>query len=244
MLKITLIAAAAFGSASAVVSADVVDFTIDSSLSSITVTGLFAGDTGMAQFPGSDSTALSGTLVADVDASSISFPGGSSIDALPQTSPVAPGPTALPLTTGLGDFGLDFNVFLLGIVPVAGYDFEFDLNAASQALDGSGNFDSSGSTVSVLGGELAYDAGLASGVESLVGESALNLASAGMLTTVGNVQTLTIPVDLSLLFTGLLPDDSQVDVTGQIVATRVVPEPATATVLAMTGGLLLGRRRR
>ena len=243
MLKPTLLAVAAVTASAATASADVVSFTIDSSLSDISVGGTFAGDPGTSQFPGSDSSLFTGTLVADVLPGSISFPGGSSIDIIDQGTPVAPGPDALPFSTGVGDFGLNFDVFLLGIVPVAAYDWEFDLTSGSLAVDGAGNFDSSSLGINVLDGDLTFDAGLASGVVPLDGESTTNILGGATLVTVGSVQTLTIPIDTSLTFDGLQPDDSTITVTGNLVATRVIPEPATATVALLSSGLLLRRRR-
>jgi hypothetical protein len=62
-----------------------------------------------------------------------------------------------------------------------------------------------------------------------------------MLQTVGSTQTLTIPVDITFTSSTATTDDSSLHFTGTLVATRLVPEPATVGLVAL---LPLASRRR
>ncbi len=52
----------------------------------------------------------------------------------------------------------------------------------------------------------------------------------------GGMRTLTIPIDVTLIFTALSPNDSMMRFTGSIIATAPIPEPATYLLLGL--GLL------
>jgi hypothetical protein len=63
------------------------------------------------------------------------------------------------------------------------------------------------------------------------------------LTNNGAVETLTLPLSATYLYSVQSNGDSSLAFTGTIVATRSVPEPATAGVIAFTAFAMSSRRR-
>ncbi|MEL7237739.1 MAG: hypothetical protein AAGK78_02665 [Planctomycetota bacterium] len=230
-------------------SADVMNFTVDPSQSSLTVSGSLGNGifsvTAAPQFAGSDVATLQGNLQADVTATSISFTGGSAIDADVLATPVAPGVGGVA-GTGPGDLGFVF-AGLLGAVNVdaAGRDLLFDV-ASGPAVLGTGGAFSAAANLSVLDGDIDFNGvalgEAAQGSVPLDGEVAPNVTALdGTLVEIGGLFVLTLPVEVTFEyeddgFTGSLL------ATGQIVATAPVPEPTSLTVLAVAG-LALRRRR-
>ncbi len=243
------IAVAAATVASSTVSAALEGYAIDPASSMLTVTAELGGNAATPQFLGSNMVNLSGGILVDQTATTIQFVGGSLVDVLPQAAPVSPDVGGMP-GSAIGDFGLNFTD-LFGTIPAAGRDFSFDLTSGVIPIvpvpgpfGGFDSFDASQIDFELLDGSVDYDAGLAFGSADLTGESASNNAVLGDLTDLFGLDFITIPVDATLFFTVLTPNDASVTITGNIVATRIVPEPATASVVLMSGGLLLGRRRR
>jgi hypothetical protein len=91
-----------------------------------------------------------------------------------------------------------------------------------------------------------YRAGtLGSGTQSLVGGSGLNQAAGGSLTVTGSDAVLTLPIFYvtPLDIDGDGTDDSEMTVTGTLVGTAIVPEPATLALVGLGGIVALLRRR-
>lgn len=220
-------------------------YDVDATASSLTVTGNFAGIPAAAQTGESNTFFLDGTLVADAGPTAISFAGGSLLDGLPFGSDLRPGPggadSGAPADFGLGGTGPVF-------AEAAGRDFTFDLldgTTGPAALAG-GAFAASGLNLRVLSGMLDYRVVIGSaypGSRNLTNSTAVNAGGVGLLTVAGNVETLTLPVTATYSFeeNGIIAD---VFVEGQIVATRLIPEPTSAAVLGLGGLVLAGRRRR
>ena len=104
-------------------------------------------------------------------------------------------------------------------------DLDVDVTSDALALV-NGRFDTEGITVSIPGGapsSMAYRVQGAfneSGAVALGGQSASGQSAQGSLTTVGNQQVLTIPINYRFYFSLASPDDTTVDLTGQLVAIR------------------------
>lgn len=196
-----------------------------------------------------------GTINADVaPGSSIQFTGSSLIDAnitdnglgwAPDINNNPPGVTVPTLTFASADYGFTF----ASLVWAALSNFQLGITSGSLALTGN-NFPGT-QTLTAIGGDLAYTdtlggAFLAPGNSSLIGLALANNAAAGTLSQSGPNLTLTIPVSISQLVD---VDDTGVNliVTGQLVATGVIPEPSTLLLAGMGAagmGLVAARRRR
>ncbi len=213
-------------------SAAPVAYTIDSTMSSLTlvVTALPVTP----QAPGADTTALGGTLSADLTAGVLTFSGGSFIDALP--NPVAlllpatafnlagkfgPSPAALAPGFIIGTED-NFGVVSAAFGPIAVRDVAWDILAGT-VMDAAVPAGMSGINTAGSLDNLGIDT-----TPSIVGsgwvQTTLLPAS---LTTVGNVETLVLPLKFTT---------STTVSTGTIVATRMVPEPSTI-LLAGFGAL-------
>jgi hypothetical protein len=244
-LKTLLAALAILATSLAANSAQAATYVIDSSQSSITITGLALNVIPIiAQSPGSNVAVIQGSIDADSDASTVTFTGGVA-DAVTKPGPFAPGPISgdppaagpnapadVALFLGNASTGRlalrDFAVTLSGSSPLAGNDF--DLTAL---------------TLTVTGGGLDYNVSLLGlfGHEDIAGQTASPTSGVGTL--VGD--TLTIPIDVSIEFTvvdGDPPGTAVVNLQGQIVAT-LVPEPGTIAMLGVgaVGLIAVGRRR-
>jgi hypothetical protein len=111
------------------------------------------------------------------------------------------------------------------------------LSSAPLSLTG-GNFDASQLLFLATAGNVDYRvAALAMmGTLSVAGNSAMNGPGTGSITNVGGVQTLTIPIDVTIFFTVVNPNDTMFRLQGNIVATAI-PEPATYMLLGL--GILI-----
>jgi MYXO-CTERM domain-containing protein len=246
-----------------VTSAAVVNYTIDSSLSSLTLSGNANGSTFTAQVPTyqTDLASYSGIIKADRGASTIQFVSGSTITAASRSTTsllpygIDPGPGPL-LTSDPFDFVYAVRAPLAPMTdPVdttTGYFTLFDLvfGATSASIPVSGtSFATSGITSAFTNGKYAYirfgdlyENIPDSGNPSLIGLSSANAGSAGSLVTAAGIETLTLPIDLT--YTSNNADGINVTyrLTGNLVATAVVPEPAGLTLVALGGFGLLRRR--
>lgn len=230
-------------------------FTIDSNLSFLTLS--FETSPGSPftapQFPGSDTTSLSGTQTVDVTGTTIRFLPTGDVNFALQPAPVAPAiggafPGSAPGQYGLlalipgvaggpgpGGTGLVAARGLVadgrsGVIPLIGNSFDAS-QIVSTFVAGTADVN-----VLVLGTPVV-------GTASLAGAFANNQLTAGTLTSVGGIKTLTIPilVEAPVVVEGVTILEA---LAGQIVATAVVPEPSTL-ILAAVGGLALlafGRR--
>ncbi len=235
-------------------------YTIDSSLSSITVTALVDVGGGPVPLdpqggnPAAMTTALEGTIVATVASPTlISLDAGlSDIDAMlnPLAEFLPTEGTSVTLTNDDIPLGSPDGLFTAGEDNIG---VELDMGFFGMAYgairnmvltaEGSGDPSAPGSAVgigfNVTDGYFAFDAGALGDGESdmiNVGDPATFNSSGDLVySLVGAVETITIPI-------GVLLGDAAV--AGTIVASRVIPEPATLALFGM--GLcstLLMRRR-
>jgi hypothetical protein len=241
-LTVSLLCTAALLLASGrVCQAGIVSFTIDPNLSWLTASGSYQGFAFVEQSPGSMNCYYEGTIVADESGGTLTFSGGSTITALP--NPAGPFlPT--PVNHGIVDnYGV--TVPLTPTLPLAHgafRDVRMDIDTGT-VTDGAVP-DGMGISIPyyVFGYEVYYlYPGKGESEESdVAAPNTTNLAAT--LTTVGNLQTLIIPVIRSTAAGA----DPAIVFEGQWVGTRtVVPEPATLLLmgLGMIGLVTVARRK-
>ncbi len=199
-------------------------YLLDPLQSTLVLSGKLAGSPMQEQGPGGHTTTYAGSIEADFSGSSIRFGGGSSIDAnLGGIWQPAVGGTA---GSAPADYGTR-----AGSVVGAGRNIVLDVASTFIAVS-SGAFDATQISLTYLSGVVDYNAGASgSGTISLFGEFGFNNASGGLIAVAGNIETLTLPVQFSTAFTVASPDDSMLVLTGQLVATRTVPEPSSTALL-------------
>jgi hypothetical protein len=176
----------------------------------------------IAQSPGADKVALSGQLIADLNGVALTFTGNSDIFAL--SNPAGP---FYPIANGhpIENLGFDDAAF----PPFYGTLFSGAVrNAAVTIVDGTISFGQSAKGIGIgfTRGVIDYD-GLIAGSEPLTdprisppaNQSTANL----MRSIVGNTETVTLPFRFESLFTAVADDDSILYVSGQIVASRTLP---------------------
>ena len=186
-------------------------FHLDPSRSSVAASGNAAGFPLEEQAPGSLTTMYQGDITADVTSGSIAFNGPASIAAEDNGS-WQPGGTS-------GNYGGTFNGGFVGsiVAAVRGLSMSLSSNAIPVAADGT--FPSAGENFTATAGHVDYD-GLASGSANFKGQSSNNPSQPSSQYVVNNgVATLTIPIDATLTFTTLSPDDTQITLSGTLVAT-------------------------
>jgi len=240
----SLVAALVVGMSFGASQVNAATYTIDETLSSITITGSALGIIPIiAQSPGSNVAVIAGSIDASAGGGFLTFTGGVA-DAVEKPGPFSPGPISgdppvagpnapadVALFLGNASTGRlalrDFAVSLSGSAPLAGNDF--DLTAL---------------TLTVTSGALDYRVNLLNlfGHEEIAGQTANPTEGTGLL--VGG--TLTIPINVSIEFEvveGDPPAMAVVNLVGQIVAT--IPEPGTVAMLGMgaIGLVAFGRRR-
>ena len=211
------------------------EFTIDPNQSSLTISGIVAGNTVAQQGAGSLTTKYGGTIQATQTAGTIQFTGLSLITAQTNGSwqPLAGG-GAGSAPANYGATGL-----FLGYIPVvaAFRSLLFDVTSPVIAVTG-GQFNANSLTFlfpASATSALDYNAGfLGSGSKLLSGNATNNIAGLATLTTVGNQQTLTLGVNAQYTFTLLSAGDTPVNVAGQIVATRTTTAPLVIGSLTLT----------
>lgn len=227
--------------------AAMVTYIVDSSQSELTASGSTLGGTVLLepQAPGSLATSYSGTIDADLLVTTFQFVGGT-VDA-DVSGDYIPGPGGVGGPSP-GDYGGLLDGGFLGRVDGAVRDSTFELGSGLLARTGEALV--GGTSLTLNDGAMDYvGSGALAGVwgsEGIAGLGAVNMASSDpTLTDDGLTETLTIPIVASVLFQ--LDTDPPLDMTfmltGTIVATRVVPEPTTLSLITL-GGLALLRRRR
>jgi hypothetical protein len=216
----------AFSLAAASVAAQT--FTIDPDQSKVTASGNIAGFAIMEQGPGSLVSSYDGQLKVELSSSTIHFLTNSFIDArINGTWQPAPGGAD---GNGPADFGGQANVILTtakgafrnlvldlssDILPVANSQFD-----ASKVL-----FTFATNTNPALLPTFDYNAGfIGSGSKTLSGLSSNVVSSPATIAATATTQTITIPVKSEFKFSAQSPDDSTLTLTGQIVATRALPQ--------------------
>ncbi|MBI2825242.1 MAG: PEP-CTERM sorting domain-containing protein [Planctomycetia bacterium] len=244
-----------FAHATTVALAAPTTFTIDSNLSVLTLS--FETSPGSPftapQFPGSDTTSLSGTQTVDVTGSTIRFLPTGNVHFALQPAPVAPAIGGAFPGNGPGQYGL------LALIPgvaggpgpggtglVAARGLVADSTSGVIPLIGN-SFDASQLVSTFVAGTADVNVLVLGtpvvGTASLAGGFANNQLTAGTLTSIGGIETLTVPIftEAPVVVQGVTVLET---LAGQIVATAVVPEPSTL-ILAAVGGLALlafGRR--
>jgi hypothetical protein len=205
--------------------AAVVDFTIDTNQSSITLTGSVVNYPVQEQGPGSLTTKYVGTIRADVTDASIVFPGGSAIKAQNSGNwePKANGESG----SDPANYGATASL-VIASANAAVRNVSFDVTTIAPLTVTGGSFDSASLLFQFLSnpaGALDYSVtGLAAkkGSIDLTGITTNAVTTKATLTTNGNTQTLTIPVSADFLFKLLAANDTQLTLAGQLVATRTI----------------------
>ncbi len=218
--------------------AEIVSFNVDPARSTLVLSGAvryyFNGSVfGFGeQAPGSLAAAYAGTITGDLDGSTITFGGGSSIVGL--ANPAGPFLPAGPGSTDV--YGM--RTFSAGtFADNRMYDLVLDLTGGA-ATSGA----AFGGSIAYVGGSGGIFPYFDASPRSLAGVSAANTGGGLVsLTLDGDVQTLTIPIDTNLILFGN-GTGVETRLTGSLVATRVVPAPGAG--LAMIGALGLFTRRR
>ena len=213
-------------------------FTLDTNLSSVTISGSVAGGTITPQAAGSLTGKIGGNLQVALTGSTIQFIGGSQIMSETNGSwqPLADGSAG----SAPADFG---GAASLGIASGVAALRNILLDVVSPAINLSGgNFDSTNLTFlfpTNATSSLAYNvSGLLSkkGTLALTGYATNKVTALSSLTTTGGQQTLTIPVDATFYFTLLSANDTAIRLQGQLVATRAAVVPLTVGSIALLSG--------
>lgn len=203
--------------------AETVTYTLDPARSSLTMGGEVLGVAVVPQAAGANLATYQGTITGDLSGGLLTFTGGSLIDA--QLNPAGP---FVPASAGVEDnYGL-----LADTIPVVFRDLSFDITSGT-VQDGLAPSGMSFPAAFVI------DSPLASGADT--DNTANTSAAFASLVTAGGLETLTIPILRDSGAGGAL----HIVLEGQLVATRLVPEPATMG-LASWGllGCVWGYRRR
>jgi hypothetical protein len=243
---VTTLLGVAITLAGATAQADVRTYTVDPTQSTITFSGTIAGFPAGPQTAGSDTTRYTGSLMADVTATTIQFLDGGAMDAQVQLLAQQPSANGTSFAAAPADYGfIAEQAFTIGRVAIR----NLVLDMTSGVLARSGNEVPTGQNLVADTGVIDYrfeGIFIDNARENQAGEVALNQAAPGTLTTVGNLEVLTIPINARFFFTTIDISDAQLTATGQIVATRI-PEPSSVVVFAsalmLATGFRRGRRR-
>jgi hypothetical protein len=245
-----LVACVVVAGAAGLAQAELVSYTIVPAQSSLSVSGNLTGNFASPQTAGSTTTSFSGNIAANLTANTIEFPGGSMLnaallaanqqpraDATPGSAPAnygrtAPGPfssTTLEAIRGLELF------------------IEDDTSGAGIPFAGQ-NFSSADLVLVINSGESDSLFGNTSNEIDLSGKGTANSNGNGQssLTQSGGIETLTLKFSTGSIGYSINQSvDTSLIFTGTIVATREVPEPASASMaaVAVAGSMLLPRRR-
>ena len=214
--------------------AAVVQFTIDSAQTQVTMSGTAAELTIAEQGPGSLTTSFEGNVVAEVNDDSLRFVGGGRIEGVTNGdwSPMAFGETG----TEPANFGARAGS---GLISGTGAlrDLLLDLESETAVPLNQGEFNADGllfqfpeDAPSAFDYRVTVFFSTESGRELLAGYATNQITTAGTLTTQGNTQVLHIPIEASIVFELLNPADSTLTITGQLRATREL-EPTQGIVI-------------
>jgi hypothetical protein len=222
--------------------ADTFTYTIDQSQSFLSVGGNLTGNPASPQTSGSTTTSYTGSIKLDRNGNQLQFNAGSALNAVNLGTKQQPFTDGSPGTafanygrTAGGPFFSTTNEALRGFV----FDIESDpfTITGTSFPSGSGNL-----ALIVLSGDSDFAYGTTPGEVSLAGKGTANGASTpSTLTTASGVETLHLYFSTGqILYTAAASNDSSLTFAGEIVATRLVPEPAALTLLLVP---LLFRRR-
>ena len=204
-------------------------FTLDPNASTLTISGSNAiAGTIVPHGPGSLTTSYSGTIDATLGGNSITFNMADAMAAITGSWQPAPGMGAG--TTAPADYGIAFTTSSTTNAYAAVRNLTLDLTSGAIPVTGTA-FDASQISIS-SSGTTDYTSILGNGSVDLTTLGAKqNTATAGMLTMSGNIETLTIPVNITEMLSIVSPNDTTVTFTGTLVATETIPEPSTAALL-------------
>ncbi|MDZ4780938.1 MAG: PEP-CTERM sorting domain-containing protein [Planctomycetia bacterium] len=195
-----------------------VSYTINPDLSFLTMSGEVIGTPVTPQVVGADIAYYQGTITGDLTAGVLTFSGGSIIDALVNPA----GPFQLNTLPGEDNYGV-----AAGAVPVAFRNIMMEI-ATGTVQDG----------VVPTGMDLpvsfTINSPLASGDDDDTTPNSTALLAS--LSTAGNIETLTIPILRNSGEGGAL----HIVLEGQLVASRVVPEPSSIALLGLGSVVSLG----
>jgi hypothetical protein len=229
----------------ATVTYNIDSFDLNSSLGF--TSGNFSGSNATQQNGSVSPIAISGTIVADRVGNTIQFlPGGGGVAIVAnQSGNFSPGPGGFPLTTGPANFGLQG-----GGIGVAIRDLRFHpvSPAGPHTINASNQFAASATDIAFDDGAIDYLINLSQfgshDIASIIGSVGNGAPGNASVTQSGGVETLLLPVRITLPFSLNTTGDSTVTFNGVIRATAV-PEPTTAALLlAPLAASTLGRRRR
>jgi len=201
--------------------AEVRTFVIDQEASTVSVAGSVSGVQGQPQGPGSMTTRFTGTIVADVGASTIQFVGGSVIEMLDSGDwQPAPGGVAGSAPANLAGMAQNFLATAKGALR----EMELEVTSPLLSVGGQGIFegeelvwafpaDAASAVDYLVTGLLAQ-----SGTEALAGISTNGIIDSGTVVQEGAEWVLTIPLDFTGTATLISENDVSYSVTGQILA--------------------------
>jgi hypothetical protein len=231
--------------------AEVVEFIVDPALTQWDLDGSyyrggFEQGEFIAQTLGSNITSLTGVLRVDLTPTTIQFLPGSVLDAVLQPVIQRPGPNGGP-----GVFEVDFGVESPTLGPPAPVfavrDFGFTLSSPVIPLvEFESRLQFAENLRTVVNARIDYDLGSAAGSHSFTNwQHGFDNDNVGRITTDGLVQTIRLRNYLGEIVALQDPADSSFVWSGPIVATRIIPEPATAllAIAALSSMMLVYRRR-
>jgi hypothetical protein len=210
-----------------------VTFTVDPALSSLRLSGEVGDVLDLEeQRSGSLVAAYEGTVVADFEAGSINFPGGSDVAAR-ATRSYSPG-------DGPANYGAESEtggIFSVKIGEAAVRNFKFDVRTdAALAVTESGAFGASGLDLRTTAGRLEYDLRVGGDGEVDLGDKTVDNNGAGNATLRGTGAnlTLTIPIDVNLN-----EDSAELRLRGTIVANAGTGAPVDPNAVRLGDGSLI-----
>ena len=195
-----------------------VTYTIDPTQSTMSATGTLSGNIPSAQTSGSNLTTYNGTISADRTATAIQFTLGSAIDADQQPSKQQPGLDG-EAGSAFADYGIKANNSF-GTTFAAFRDLIFDLYSDPLTVASNGNFPGSFDIV-YAGGNVDWNTGFQWNQVDFTGRDLFNASPNGPNVTVANgIETLTLPIRFNTVFSTQNSGDSNIRLSGTIVATR------------------------
>jgi hypothetical protein len=226
----------------ALAQAETYTYTVDPAQSFLGVGGNLTGNPASPQTSGSTTTTYSGTIKLDRNGNVLQFNAGSALNANNLGTKQQPFTDGSPGTafanygrTAPGPFFTTTNEALRGFV----LDVESDPFILSGTSFSSGNF-----AIVISSGDSDFAYGTTTGEVDLSGKGTANGAvTNSTLTTASGVETLKLYIATGpILYTAAASNDSTLTFGGEIVATRLVPEPTALSMLLLP--LALRRRRR
>jgi hypothetical protein len=230
--------------APAFVFAEEVEFVINPQSSSILAFGTLDASEANPQLPGSDTASYSGRFRVNLTDSTIQFLDGSFANALPFPMPLEPGLDGGP-GSAPGNYGFETAPGTLGPTSAALRDFVFNFISDPLPLRANGPLLQFNTSVQqgIETGVVDFHNGTVPGFKNFAGfEIGGDDDNVSSLSTDGSVQTLRFHFYSAIGFDAREDFDSHFQFAGELVATRVVPEPAGLVFAALSCLWLLRRR--